>query len=165
MKKTIAQAGPSTFDGKRVLVRVDFNVPLNEDCTVADDSRIKAAIPTIDFLRKANARVVLMSHLGRPKALPISLALKPVAEKLQQNCCTPKLLSLKIVLVKLRKSSQRTEKRRSLFAGESSLPCRRREERQRICQKSWAHLVMSTSTMRSAPRTELTPAPKVSHTW
>ncbi|HEY9676431.1 MAG TPA: phosphoglycerate kinase [Drouetiella sp.] len=84
MKKTIAQAAPSTFDGKRVLVRVDFNVPLNEDCSVADDSRIKAAIPTINFLRESNARVVLMSHLGRPKGPSEKLSLRPVSEKLSQ---------------------------------------------------------------------------------
>jgi len=94
MKKTIAQAGASTFDGKRVLVRVDFNVPLNEDCTVADDSRIKAAIPTIDFLRKANAKVVLMSHLGRPKGASEKLSLKPVAEKLGE------LLKTKVAFAK-----------------------------------------------------------------
>jgi phosphoglycerate kinase len=94
MKKTIAQAGPSTFDGKRVLVRVDFNVPLNEDGTVGDDSRIKAAIPTIDFLRKANAKVVLMSHLGRPKGPSEKLSLKPIAEKLGE------LLSTKVAFAK-----------------------------------------------------------------
>jgi phosphoglycerate kinase len=94
MKKTIAQAGASTFDGKRVLVRVDFNVPLHEDCTVADDSRIKAAIPTIDFLRKANAKVVLMSHLGRPKGASEKLSLKPVAEKLGE------LLKTKVAFAK-----------------------------------------------------------------
>jgi phosphoglycerate kinase len=94
MKKTIAQAGASTYDGKRVLVRVDFNVPLHEDCTVADDSRIKAAIPTIDFLRKANAKVVLMSHLGRPKGASDKLSLKPVAEKLGE------LLNTKIAFAK-----------------------------------------------------------------
>ena len=71
--------------GKRVLVRVDFNVPQDETGAITDDRRIRAALPTIEYLIDHNARVVLASHLGRPKGGPTpKYSLAPVAERLSQ---------------------------------------------------------------------------------
>lgn len=68
--------------GRRVLTRVDFNVPLDENLDVTDNTRIVAALPTIEFILEHDGKAVLMSHLGRPKKVDEKLRLKPAAEEL-----------------------------------------------------------------------------------
>ncbi len=80
--KTIRELGD--LGGKRVLVRVDFNVPLDGEGRVSDDARIRGALPTIEELRRRGARVVLVSHLGRPKDREPEFSMKPAADRLRE---------------------------------------------------------------------------------
>ncbi len=76
--------------GKKVLIRVDFNVPLNKDGTIADDTRIKESIPTIQHALQQGASVILMSHLGRPKSKKdVQFSLGICAKKLSQLIAAP----------------------------------------------------------------------------
>ncbi|MGJ0845829.1 phosphoglycerate kinase [Tissierella praeacuta] len=73
------------FAGKKVLVRCDFNVPMDEDGRITDDIRIKSSLPTINYLVEKGAKVILMSHLGRPKGEPNKkYTLEPVAKRLRE---------------------------------------------------------------------------------
>lgn len=83
MKKSIRDLGD--VKGKRALVRVDINVPLDENKNVTDDTRIQAIIPTIRFLQEKGAKIILMAHLGRPKGeVNPDFTLAPVAKKLSE---------------------------------------------------------------------------------
>ncbi len=83
-------------DGKRVLVRVDFNVPL-DGAVITDDTRIRAALPTLMALRERGARLILVTHLGRPKGEDPSLSTEPVARRLEELIGAPVLRAGSVV--------------------------------------------------------------------
>jgi phosphoglycerate kinase len=90
-KKTVRDID---IKGKKVIVRCDFNVPLDEDGKITDDIRITAAMPTIEYLIRNEAKVILMSHMGRPDGKPnMKFSLKPVAKRLEE------LLKRRIVFI------------------------------------------------------------------
>jgi phosphoglycerate kinase len=83
-KKTLANLSATDLSGKRAFVRVDFNVPVDDAGNITDDTRIRAALPTIQDLVQKGAKVILASHFGRPKGVDEKLRLTPVAKRLSE---------------------------------------------------------------------------------
>ena len=84
-KLSLSSLDKTHLEGKKVLVRVDFNVPLNEGGQITDDTRIRAAIQTIEYLIKNSAKVILAAHFGRPKGqVNEKMRLTPVASRLSE---------------------------------------------------------------------------------
>jgi phosphoglycerate kinase len=89
VKRTLESLDKGSLEGRRALVRVDFNCPI-KDGTVTDDTRIRAALPTIKYLRERGARTVLLSHLGRPKKGPDpQFSMQPVVRALEKLLGAP----------------------------------------------------------------------------
>ena len=83
-KKSIADLEEKDLRSKRVLVRVDFNVPMDKQKNITDDIRIKESLPTIQYLTEKGAKVILVSHLGRPDGITEDLRLDPIAKRLEE---------------------------------------------------------------------------------
>ena len=84
-KRTVRDLSNDELRGKRALVRADFNVPLDDNCEITDDTRIRAALPTLRLLMDRGARPIVLSHLGRPKGKPTQkYSLQPVGKRLEE---------------------------------------------------------------------------------
>ena len=112
-KKTVKDID---LKGKKVLVRCDFNVPMNEERNITDNTRIVAALPTIKYLLENNCAVILCSHLGRPKGeFKEEFSLKPVAKELS------KLLGKEVIMAKDVVGEDAKQKAKELKQGEVML--------------------------------------------
>ena len=112
-KLSLSSLDKTNLEGKKVLVRVDFNVPLNENGLITDDTRIRAAIPTIKYLINNSAKVILAAHFGRPKGkVNEKMRLTPVAARLSD------ILEKKVVLTESCIGEESLSKSRSLNNGD-----------------------------------------------
>ncbi|KAJ0099445.1 hypothetical protein Patl1_20827 [Pistacia atlantica] len=83
-KRSVSDLKEADLKGKRVFVRVDLNVPLDDNLKITDDTRVRAAVPTIKYLMQHGAKVILSSHLGRPKGVTPKYSLKPLVPRLSE---------------------------------------------------------------------------------
>jgi len=114
-KQVISDLSSSELKGKRVLVRVDFNVPIR-DGIISEDYRIRRSIPTIDFLVDKGAKVILASHLGRPKGRQMpSLSLKPIASRLSELLGKPVKFMGKVIGNDVKAAIDKLQKRNVLL--------------------------------------------------
>ena len=145
MKKTIRDVN---WEGKAAVMRCDFNVPL-KDGAITDDTRIKAALPTINYLMEHGARTVIMSHLGRPKGKPVpEMSLAPVAVRLSEYLGKEVKFVPSDVVVDADVKKAASE----LAPGEVMLRKKRRTIM--ILPVSCQNLATSSCRRRSVPRTE-----------
>lgn len=159
MKKTIRDIN---LKGKRAIVRCDFNVP-QKDGAITDDNRIQAALPTINYLIEQGARVILMSHLGRPKGEPkMEYSLAPVAERLSQllgkevkfkSCPT-------VVCDTIREMAMSLEDGEVMLL-ENVASARRKQKTAQTSQRNWLPWAKYLSRKLSVQLTEPTPPPQV----
>ena len=112
-KKTVRDLSEAQIRDKRALVRVDFNVPLNENGEITDDTRIRAALPTLKLLLDRGARPIVLSHLGRPKGKPdAKYSLEPVSKRLAE------LAQCNVIFVESTDSDEAVKASRQTKAGE-----------------------------------------------
>jgi phosphoglycerate kinase len=112
-KKTVRDLADAQIRGKRALVRVDFNVPLDDEGNITDDTRIRASLPTIELLLERGARPVILSHLGRPKGKPEQkYSLQPVAARCEE------LLGCRVIFVESTDSDEALQASENLQQGE-----------------------------------------------
>jgi phosphoglycerate kinase len=112
-KRTVRDLSDDELKGKRALVRADFNVPLDESGQITDDTRIRAALPTLRLLLDRGARPVVLSHLGRPKGKPnAKYSLKPVAARLGE------LMRVKVNFVAATETQEAVDATNALPQGE-----------------------------------------------
>jgi phosphoglycerate kinase len=112
-KKTVRDLSDAQVRGKRALVRVDFNVPLDDDGNITDDTRIRASLPTIELLLERGARPVILSHLGRPKGKPEQkYSLQPVAVRCEE------LTGTRVIFVESTDSDEALQASENLKPGE-----------------------------------------------
>jgi len=112
-KKTLRDLSDEQLRGKRALVRADLNVPLDANCEITDDTRIRASIPTLSYLLEHGARPVVLSHLGRPKGKPNpKYSLQPVADRLEE------LMKVKVIFIETTDTDEAMKASHELAPGE-----------------------------------------------
>ena len=147
------QQNISTYDfaGKKAIVRVDFNVPLNEQFQITDDTRMRAAVPTLKKVLEKGGSLIIMSHLGRPKGVTEKFSLKHILPHLEEllgqkvsfadDCqkADEQVAALKpgdvLVLENLRFYAEEEGKPRGLAAGEESCQGCCEREPERVCEE------------------------------
>lgn len=113
MKKTVRDLSDEQLRGKRALVRLDLNVPLDEDSNITDDTRVRASVPTLKYLLGRGARPVVLSHLGRPKGKPnAKYSLQPVVSRLAE------LVGARVTFVETTDTDEAMKASHDLPAGE-----------------------------------------------